>query len=126
MYKKIFYSGEPFSARSDASYNITFDQNSLNNSRIPLWVMYTNDYLLNNRLNSGIDVPKKDKFCSFISNGEVKTTHRKTIISLLSEYKRVDCGGVYLNNIELVPRGTDCSGKINFNNNYKNARLVDL
>ena len=117
--KKIFYSGEPFPARTDASYNITFDQNSLNNSRIPLWVMYTNDYLLNNRLNSGIDVPKKDKFCSFISNGEVKTTHRKTIISLLSEYKRVDCGGVYLNNIELVPRGTDCSGKINFNNNYK-------
>jgi len=117
--RKVFYSGEPFSARVDANYNLTFDENSLNNSRIPLWVMYINDYLFSNRLNGGIEVPVKNKFCSFISNGEVKTTHRKTIISLLSEYKRIDCGGMYLNNVPIVPRGTDCSGKINFNNDYK-------
>jgi GR25 family glycosyltransferase involved in LPS biosynthesis len=117
--RKVFYSGEPFPARPDANYNITFDENSLNNLRIPLWVMYINNYLLNNRLNSGIEVPVKNKFCSFISNGEVKTTNRRTIVSLLSEYKRVDCGGMYLNNVPIVPRGIDCSGKINFNNDYK-------
>jgi GR25 family glycosyltransferase involved in LPS biosynthesis len=117
--RKVFYSGEPFSARPNANYNITFDKESLNNSRIPLWVMYMNDYIFNNRLNGGIEVPLKNKFCSFISSGEVKTIHRKTIVSLLSEYKRVDCGGPYLNNVPIVPRGTDCSGKINFNNDYK-------
>jgi FkbM family methyltransferase len=123
--RKVFFSGEPFAARPDAAFNFTFDKNSENNVRYPLWLGYINDYLLeeNERRKNGITmVPKRDKFCSFISNGEVKTTHRRTFVEKLSAYKKVDCGGQFLNNIGFtVPRGVNCSGKIEHNNNYKFA-----
>jgi FkbM family methyltransferase len=123
--RKIFYSGEPFGPRSDANFNITFDKSSNNNYRYPIWLSYTNNYLLeecNRRKNGIINIPKRSKFCSFISNGECKTTCRREIVEKLSKYKRVDCGGAYLNNIGYtIPRGTNCSGKIEHNNNYKFA-----
>jgi FkbM family methyltransferase len=123
--RKVFFSGEPFPARPDAAFNFTFDKNSENNVRFPLWLGYINDYLLeeNERRKNGITaIPKRDKFCSFISNGEVKTTHRRTFVEKLSAYKKVDCGGQFLNNIGFtVPRGVNCSGKIEHNNNYKFA-----
>jgi GR25 family glycosyltransferase involved in LPS biosynthesis len=125
--RKIFYSGEPFSPRNDADFNLTFDKTDIdiNNFRYPLWLSYTNDYLIeecNRRKYGTINVPKRTKFCSFISNGECKTTCRREIVEKLSKYKRVDCGGKYLNNIGYtVPRGTNCSGKIEHNLNYKFA-----
>jgi len=121
--RKIFYSGEPFGTRLNANYNITFDKTSDINYRYPLWLSYTNSYLLeecNRRKNGIVSIPKRNKFCSFISNGECKTTCRREIVEKLSKYKRVDCGGNFLNNIGYcVPRGTDCSGKIEHNLNYK-------
>ena len=124
--RKVFFSGEPFPARQDAAFNFTFDKNSENNVRYPLWLGYLKDYLFeecerrNN--NEQITSLKRDKFCSFISNGEVKTTHRRTFVEKLSAYKKVDCGGQFLNNIGFtVPRGVNCSGKIEHNNNYKFA-----
>ena len=121
--RKIFYSGEPFGTRLNANYNITFDKTSDINFRYPLWLSYTNSYLLeecNRRKNGIVSIPKRNKFCSFISNGEYKTTCRREIVEKLSKYKRVDCGGNFLNNIGYcVPRGTDCSGKIEHNLNYK-------
>jgi GR25 family glycosyltransferase involved in LPS biosynthesis/tetratricopeptide (TPR) repeat protein len=123
--RRVFYSGEPFGIREEANYNITFDKNSDVNTRFPLWLGYLNDYLLeecNRRKNGIVSVPKREKFCSFIANGEVKTTHRRTIVEKLSTYKNVHCGGNYLNNIGYtVPRGTNCSGKIEHNNQYKFA-----
>ena len=117
--RKIFYSGEPFPKREDADYNITFDKTDINNTRIPLWVMYTDDYLMRKR-KYGIEVPIKNKFCSFISGGEHKNNYRSTFVSKLSKYKRVDCGGPFLNNLDfIVPKGINCSGKIEHNNNYK-------
>ena len=74
------------------------------------------------RKNGIITVPKRNKFCSFICGGEYKTTWRKEIVKKLSQYKRVDCGGRFLNNIGYtVPVGTSCSGKIEHNLNYKFA-----
>lgn len=123
--RRIFFSGEPFGIRIDADFNFTFDRNSDKNTRFPLWLGYLNDYLLeecHRRKNGIINVPKRENFCSFISNGEVKTTHRRTIVEKLSKYKKVHCGGKYLNNIGYnVPRGINCSGKIEHNNNYKFA-----
>lgn len=123
--RKVFFSGEPFPKRQEAEFNFTFDRNSEDNIRFPLWLGYLNDSLLiecNNRKNGLITVPKRDKFCSFISNGEVKTTNRRVFVELLSAYKKVDCGGQFLNNIGYtVPRGINCSGKIEHNNNYKFA-----
>jgi GR25 family glycosyltransferase involved in LPS biosynthesis len=123
--RRVFFSGEPFGIRDEANYNFTFDKNSDKNTRFPLWLGYLNDYLLEecNRRKTGIiNVPKREKFCSFIANGEVKTTHRRTIVEKLSAYKKVHCGGKYLNNLGFnVPRGINCSGKIEHNNNYKFA-----
>ena len=123
--RRVFFSGEPFGIRSEADFNFTFDRNSDKNTRFPLWLGYLNNYLLEEcqrRKNGIINVPKRENFCSFISNGEVKTTHRRTIVEKLSKYKKVHCGGKYLNNIGFtVPRGVNCSGKIEHNNKYKFA-----
>ena len=123
--RRVFFSGEPFGIRSEADFNFTFDRNSDKNTRFPLWLGYLNNYLLEEcqrRKNGIINVPKRENFCSFITNGEVKTTHRRTIVEKLSKYKKVHCGGKYLNNIGFtVPRGVNCSGKIEHNNKYKFA-----
>jgi len=123
--RRVFFSGEPFGIRAEAEFNFTFDRNSDKNTRFPLWLGYLNDYLLeecNRRKNGVINVPKREHFCSFIANGEVKTTHRRTIVEKLSQYKKVHCGGAYLNNLGYtVPRGVNCSGKIEHNNKYKFA-----
>jgi FkbM family methyltransferase len=123
--RRVFFSGEPFGIRSEADFNFTFDRTSDKNIRYPLWLGYLNDYLLEEcqrRRNGIINVPKREHFCSFIANGEVKTTHRRTIVEKLSAYKKVHCGGKYLNNIGYnVPRGVNCSGKIEHNNQYKFA-----
>ena len=123
--RRVFFSGEPFGIRAEADFNFTFDRNSDKNTRFPLWLGYLNNYLLEEcqrRKNGIINVPKRENFCSFITNGEVKTTHRRTIVEKLSKYKKVHCGGKYLNNIGFtVPRGVNCSGKIEHNNKYKFA-----
>ena len=123
--RKVFFSGEPFGIRKEADFNFTFDRNSDKNTRFPLWLGYLNNYLFEEckrRKNGIINVPKREHFCSFIANGEVKTTHRRTIVDKLSKYKNVHCGGKYLNNIGFnVPRGVNCSGKIEHNNKYKFA-----
>ena len=123
--RKIFFSGEPFGIRAEADFNFTFDRNSDKNTRFPLWLGYLNNYLFYEchlRKNGFINIPKRENFCSFISNGEVKTTHRKTFVEKLSKYKKVHCGGKFLNNIGYtVPRGVNCSGKIEHNNTYKFA-----
>jgi FkbM family methyltransferase len=123
--RKIFYSGEPFEPKNDSDYNMTFNETTNNNFRYPLWLSYLNNYLLeecNRRKNGIINVPKRTKFCSFICGGECKTTCRREFVTKLSEYKRVDCGGPFLNNIGYnVPRGINCSGKIEHNLNYKFA-----
>ena len=123
--RKVFFSGEPFGIKAEADFNFTFDRNSDKNTRFPLWLGYLNNYLLeecHRRKNNVINIPKRENFCSFISNGEVKTTHRKTFVEKLSKYKKVHCGGKFLNNIGYtVPRGVNCSGKIEHNNRYKFA-----
>ena len=125
MVQKVYYCGEPFVPREDVDYNITFDHTRAKNFRYPLWTAYMNSYLFEEcerRKNGITTVPKRNKFCSFICNGECKTTWRKEIVEKLSQYKRVDCGGRFLNNIGYtVPRGTSCSGKIEHNLNYKFA-----
>jgi GR25 family glycosyltransferase involved in LPS biosynthesis len=123
--RRVFYSGEPFGIRNEADYNLTFDRNDDKNTRYPLWLSYLNDYLLEEcqrRKNGIVNIPKRENFCSFIAAGEVKTTHRRTIVQKLSQYKKVHCGGKYLNNIGYtIPRGVNCSGKIEHNNKYKFA-----
>ena len=121
--RKIFYSGESISQRDDADFNITFDNNSDKNCRCPLWLCYLNDELIKDnkkKLLGFFNIPKKSKFCSIICQIDNKTGERSSIIDKLFKYKRVDCGGTFMNNIGyIVPRGINCSGKIEHNNEYK-------
>ena len=121
--RKIFFSGESISQRDDADFNITFDNNSDKNCRLPLWLCYLNEELIkdNEKKQLGIfNIPKKTKFSSIICQIDNKTGERGIIIEKLSKYKSVDCGGAFMNNIGyIVPRGINCSGKIEHNNSYK-------
>lgn len=121
----IFYSGEPYPARAVSAHNFTFDNTCVkkNNTRLPLWLMYDNSKLiqLSNDRKNGIfeKVDKKERFCSCIvtNNGN---DIRRSIIETLTTYKRVDCGGKFLNNIGYnVPRGINNSGKLEHNKHYK-------
>ena len=121
--RKVFYSGESISQDNMADFNITFDNDNYNNCRLPLWICYLNDTIINdynNKIQNKIAVPQKSKFCSIISQQDNVSNTRSEIVNKLSKYKRVDCGGKFLNNIGyVVPRGINCSGKIEHNNNYK-------
>ena len=127
--RKIFFSGEPYSQRENADFNITFDKNSLNNTRLPLWLCYINNNnihsFINRKYNDNI-LNEKIKFCSFIASGPGLENNRKEFVDKLMKYKNVDCGGQYLNNIGYnVPLGIDCSGKIEHNNSYKFAMAFE-
>jgi FkbM family methyltransferase len=90
-----------------------------------LWLCYLNDIIINdynNKIQNKIEVPQKSKFCSIICQQDNVSNTRSEIVNKLSKYKRVDCGGKFMNNIGyVVPRGINCSGKIEHNNNYKFA-----
>jgi FkbM family methyltransferase len=130
--RKVFFSGEPYGQRNEANFNITFDTNSHKNTRLPLWLCYFSNSILdecikrkNNKTNN-INYEKRIKFCSFIASGPGLRNNRKEFIDKLSKYKIVDCGGRYLNNIGgEVPIGLNCSGKIEHNNNYKFATAFE-
>ena len=127
--RKVFFSGEPHSQRDDADFNITFDANSDRNCRLPLWTCYLDNILFDDcyQKKTGLfTMPNKPKFCSIICQLDSKTKERSEIVNKLSQYKQVDCGGAFLNNIGyVVPRGINCSGKIKHNNNYKFALAIE-
>jgi FkbM family methyltransferase len=121
--RKVFYSGEAIPQDTNADFNITFDNDNDSNCRLPLWLCYLNDTIINdytNKINYNVIAPKKSKFCSIICQQDNVENTRSEIVNKLSKYKRVDCGGKFMNNIGyVVPRGINCSGKIEHNNNYK-------
>ena len=128
--RKIFYCGEPYSQRVEADYNLTFDWNNVNNTRLPLWLCYMNEFLMeecNRRKNGIVLVPKnRTGFCSFIASGPGLEGNREEFVRKLSAYKKVDCGGNYLNNLgAAIPLGINGSGKINHNQNYKFAMAFE-
>jgi GR25 family glycosyltransferase involved in LPS biosynthesis len=127
--RKVFFSGEPVGQNSVADFNITFDPNTLNNLRLPLWICYFDNNILEEtkrRIQNIYNVPTKEQFCSFIASGPGLTNNRKDFVDKLSNYKKVDCGGAYLNNIGgSVPIGINCSGKVEHNKKYKFAMAFE-
>lgn len=127
--RKIFYTGNACGHRVEADYNISFDLDSPKNSRVPIWVTHLNNGVINDcvqKARGQFVVPHKTKFCSLIAGCAGQTNYRKEITEKLSKYKKVDCGGNYLNNLGYnVPRGLQASGKIIHNMDYKFCIAVE-
>ena len=128
---KIFFTGENLAPDFGAcDYAIGFEHLTYEDRyiRFPLWLFYGDDLLhkmtTKHILPEDWDISKeKPEFCSFVvSNPRGK--ERNEAFALLSNYKKVDSGGGYMNNI---PEGRihdkfsfDCKHK--FSLCYENSR----
>ena len=119
---KIFYTGENEVPNFNiCDYGLGYDYLSLGDRYFRLPDYYnSDDYRTKTELMekkhlgiSGFDSLGKTDFCSFVvSNATVK--EREVFFSKLSDYKRVDSGGRYLNNI-----GGPVDDKITFESTHK-------
>lgn len=109
---KIFYTGENISPNFNLfDYAVGFDYITFEDRyyRLPLYlttVFYNTDELMlagSNYLNEQVlftkeDLSKKTEFCSFVYSNYRAEEQRKIIFEKISEYKKVNAGGGYLNN----------------------------
>jgi len=113
---KIFYTGENITPDFNiCDYAIGFDIMEFGERymRLPLYALYGIEELGSSK---NIDPQKvlNRKFCSFVVSNGTDASERVRFFHLLSEYKRVDSGGAYENNI-----GGRVANKKEFISNYK-------
>ena len=84
--------------------------------RIPLYYFYVKDYELARKkhLIAEQEIENKTKFCNFVYSNKDASPERENFLDLLCEYKSVDSGGRYRNNI-----GGPVEDKREFQKNYK-------
>lgn len=112
--KKIFYTGENVAPPLGyCQYSFSFDYiEDTRNYRLPHYLLYDGYYELEKKKIIDEMVSRR-KFCNFVaSNGNCQ--ERNDFVSLLSQYKKVDCGGRWMNNI-----GYPVSDKRKFQSEYK-------
>lgn len=122
---RIFITGENTRPNfEECDYAFSFDfPNSERNYRLPLYRLYKGyDDLLKPRT-PDVVLNQDRKFCSFLVSNDVPDA-RIHLFDLLSEYKKVDSGGKFRNNIgNPVPRGEEISwlGNYKFNITFENS-----
>lgn len=112
--KKIFYTGENFLPPLDyCDWSFSFDfLDDIRNYRLPIYLLDGAYYGLQREKVIESYMAKR-KFCNFVaSNGSC--IERNNFVSKLSKYKKVDCGGQWMNNI-----GYTVSNKNKFQSEYK-------
>ncbi|RDU64914.1 alpha-1,3-fucosyltransferase, partial [Helicobacter didelphidarum] len=116
---RIFYTGE--NVRTDwniADYAIDFDYMEFGDRhfRYPYFLLRGYKNLWNKHLVDKKDIESKTKFCGFVVSNEASpfTDIRKTFFEKLSEYKKVDSGGRWKNNV-----GYKVDNKIEWLKDYK-------
>ena len=113
---KIFYVGENFTPDFNlCDYAIGFDIMEFNDRylRLPLYVFYGIEELATPKF-LDIDAVLNRNFCSFVVSNAGGSPERNRFFHLLSEYKQVDSGGRFENNI-----GGPVSNKKEFIKKYK-------
>ena len=126
---KLFYTMEPFSPDfNECDYAVGFDpiQFGTRYMRLPLFAMEINSSIQDRSRFADDDMSAR-KFCNFIYSNEFAGSGafvRKEFCKKLMVYKKVDCPGMVLHNMdsdEIPSRwGADWyQGKINFLRNYK-------
>lgn len=103
---RIFFTGECITPDfNECDYAIGFDRLQFADRyiRIPLYMLfqYKKEYLslIDRRTFTSADLSQKKGFCSFVYSNCFAQDKRTGIFEKLSEYKRVDSGGRYKNNI---------------------------
>lgn len=115
---KIYYTGENIVPDfNNCDYAIGFHYLNFEDRyvRIPLYSLF--EYKNKLKIASNIYKMKfdtRDKFCNFIYSNSEADVRRKEFFSLLSKYKRIDSGGMFLNNI-----GSLVNDKFEFQRAYK-------
>lgn len=112
--KKIFYTGENVAPPLGyCQYSFSFDYlDDSRNYRLPHYLLYDGYYELS-RSKIIDESMSKRKFCNFVaSNGNCQ--ERNQFVQQLSKYKKVDCGGRWMNNI-----GYPVQDKRKFQSEYK-------
>ena len=112
--KKIFYTGENVAPPLGyCDYSFSFDYlDDVRNYRLPHYLLYDGYYELQKEKNIEQSLANR-KFCNFVaSNGNCQ--ERNQFVQLLSQYKKVDCGGQWMNNI-----GYAVTDKRKFQSEYK-------
>lgn len=119
---RIFVCGECVSPNFNTSdYALAFDRMSFGdrNHWLPLIKIYTDAYkgLQNPRPKTDSIIKKKSDFCSYVmSNTKNSSDERVQIFELLNEYKTVNSGGRWRNNV-----GGPVSNKLEFQTKHKFA-----
>ena len=111
---KIFYTGENIAPPLGyCQYSFSFDYlDDKRNYRLPHYLLYDGYYDLERPKIIEESLAKR-KFCNFVaSNGNCE--ERNIFVKNLSKYKKVDCGGRWMNNI-----GHSVSDKRKFQSEYK-------
>jgi len=112
--KKIFYTGENIPPDLNyCDYSFSFDYlDDVRNYRLPHYLLYDGYYELQRPKVIEQSLASR-KFCNFVaSNGNCQ--ERNQFVQELSKYKKVDCGGRWMNNIGYV-----VTDKRKFQSEYK-------
>lgn len=113
---KIFYTGENITPDFNlCDYAIGFDIMEFGDRymRLPLYALYGIEELRTPKVFDPQQVLNR-KFCSFVVSNGTDASERTRFFHLLSEYKKVDSGGAYENNV-----GGRVANKKEFISNYK-------
>lgn len=108
---KIFFTGENRIPPLNCDWSFSFENTQGKNFRLPIFLLYDGYYdLINKKIDESL---LKRKFCNqVVSNGACTT--RNQIFMLLSQYKHIDSGGRFWNNI-----GSPVVDKLKFISGYK-------
>lgn len=116
---RIFWTGENIQPDFNiCDYAIGFAHMSYEDryQRIPLYYFYKNDYEKARLKHLSVEEELEDKkeFCNFIYSNSNASPERELFFDMLSDYKKVDSGGKYRNNI-----GSPVEDKYQFQKKYK-------
>lgn len=112
---RIFYTGENIRPNfNECDFSLSYEyMDDKRNLRLPIYVLYNDqDKLLHRKVDPWL-LKIKTRFCCFVVSNP-KNKVRNEFFKSLSKYKKVDSGGLYLNNI-----GTPVKDKIKFMKDYK-------
>lgn len=126
---KLFYTDEPFSPDfNECDYAIGFDPIEFGPRylRLPLFALQITPSIQNRSMYEDVNISKK-KFCNFIYSNEFAgkgASIRKDFCKKLMQYKKVDCPGAVLHNMDTdgIPSRWNkdwYQGKIDFIRDYK-------